>query len=125
MFAPVEGPQSSPSSRAARAAIAKASASGTAKTSSKSSAPSSGGQKPTPPPSMWCVPGAALRDHRRLAGLDHGSVDARNRAPERARDAEEAAGRADVGAEGVESPVELLGELDAELRRSRRSCPCC
>ena len=70
-------------------------------------------------------PGAALGDHRRLAGLDHGPVDARDRAPERARDAEEAAGRADVVAEGVEPAVDLLGELDAQLVGSRRSCPCC
>ena len=58
MFAPVEGPQRSPSSAATRLAIAMASAVETGITSSKSSRVRSGGQKPTPPPSIRCVPGS-------------------------------------------------------------------
>ena len=99
-----------------RRAIANASASGTATTSSKSSRVEE--RRPEADAAALDVVGArsALRDHRRLGRLDDHAVEVRDRPPERAVDAEEAAGRADVGAEGVEPAVELLGEL---ARRAR------
>ena len=83
-------------------------------TSSKSSRVRSGGQADAAALDSVRA-GLAARDDRRLGRLDDHPVDVGDRPAQGARDAEEAAGRADVGAERVDAPVQLVEQLPAQL----------